>query len=88
MRLDLTSSHDDSIHQLEDGHPTCLRDLDEANERHFIGGDIAMSNNPVRGRPLDRNALAFLKTAQLPEFIVTFWKNAPPKTVVRDLPHA
>jgi hypothetical protein len=49
---------DDSTRQLEDGHPACLRDLDEANEHHFIGGDIAMAHKPVKGS--DRNALAVL----------------------------
>jgi len=64
MRLGLTPSHDDSTYQLEDGHPTSLRDLDEANEHHFIGGDITMSHNPVEGS--ERNALAVLKATQLP----------------------
>jgi hypothetical protein len=64
MRLGLTGSQDDSAHQLEDGHPASLRDLDEANEHHFIGGDMATSHEPVEG--LDRDALAVLDSAQFP----------------------
>jgi len=55
-----TRLHDDSFHQLEDGHPATLRDLDDANEHHLIGGDIAMSYHPLR--VLDRTMLAILKT--------------------------
>jgi len=43
MRRGLTCSPDDSSHQLEDKDPACLRDLDEADEFHFIGGDFARS---------------------------------------------
>ena len=39
--------------------------MDEANELHIIGGNIAISNSPVqgpvRGQSLDRNVLAVLK---------------------------
>jgi hypothetical protein len=56
----------DSSHQLEDGHPASLRDLDEANKHHFIGGDLAMPHEPFGGwkRRLKRNAFAVLKVAQ------------------------
>ena len=61
MTLGLTCSHDNSPHQLEDGHPGALRNLDNANEHHFIGCDIAVSHHPTEAL-LDRKALAILKT--------------------------
>jgi hypothetical protein len=61
-----TYSLEDPSHQLEDRHPASFRDMGEANEHHFIKGDIAMSDNPIRRRPFDRNPLAVLKTAQFP----------------------
>jgi hypothetical protein len=55
-----TRLHDDSCHQLKNGHPAALGDLDDPNELHFIGGDIAMSHHPLEWL-LDMNALAILK---------------------------
>jgi hypothetical protein len=56
-----TRLHDDPMLQLEDRHPTTRRDLDDANEYHLLGADIAMSHHPLKG--LDRSVLAILKTA-------------------------
>lgn len=56
--------HDDSSHQLENGHPASFRDMDEANEYDFIGVDVAISHNPVGG--VVRSALAVLKPDQFP----------------------
>ena len=88
MRRGLTCSPDDSSHQLEDKDPACLRDLDEANEFHFIGGNFARSNGPIRCLTLHRSALAVLKTARFLESMITFGTNAPPKIVVRNFPIA
>ena len=55
----LTCSQDNSVLQLEDGYPAALRGMDDANEHHFIGGNIALPHHPLEG--LDRNALAILK---------------------------
>lgn len=75
LGLTCCCSQDDSTHQLEDGHPAKRRDLDEANEHHFIRGDIALSDNPIRRRSLDRDALAVLKkqTSRSNSIRVHFW---------------
>jgi hypothetical protein len=86
MGLGLIFPHDDSTHQLEDGHPTSFRDLDETNEPHFIGGDIATPHQPIEGS--DRNVLAILKFRSISDFIATFGTNAPLKTGVPDFLHA
>jgi hypothetical protein len=78
---------DESVYQLEDEHPGALRDLDNANEHHFIGGDVAMSHHPTEGF-LDRNVLAILKTVKFPRFIATSRTNVPLKTAARGFPHS
>jgi len=63
--------------------------LDDANEHHFIGGNIAVAHHPLER--LDRNALALLKTvlfliSEIHRHIQD--KNAPLNIVARDSPHA
>jgi hypothetical protein len=61
--LNILCLQDDPCHQLEYGHPASFRDLDDANEHHFIESDIAISHTPVER--LDGNVLAVLKSAQI-----------------------
>jgi hypothetical protein len=53
--------------------------MDDADEHHFIEGDITTSNRPVAGR--DRNVLAALYSDQFPRLIATLGTNAPTRIV-------
>lgn len=79
MTAGLVCSYDDSFHQLEDGHPAPFGNMDDADEHHFIEGDITTSNPPVTGRGW--KALAVLYTDQFPRLIATFGTNTPTKLV-------
>ena len=60
QRLGLMRSYDDTMHQLENGHPASFRDLDDADEHHLVEVDAVRSDKPGRVWIVDRS-LAFLK---------------------------
>jgi hypothetical protein len=57
-------SYDNPVHQLEEGHPTSGRCLDDTNQHHLVEGDIVVGHPPlpIPLRLVDRDSFAVLIT--------------------------